>query len=357
MARLTPLCYIFHGSDVLTITETLNELKRRLGPPDAIELNTTVLNGRAITLSELRHACHTVPFLAEKRLIVVEHMLTPPGASQDEGGEPVLSRSQQELFKGLCELLASLPETARLIFVEHKALPPKHPVLQFVQTHERGYVREFNVPDPRDLPGWVEKRVRAHGATIERPAAVELADRVSNTPRYLDDKHLEAITSALEQEIVKLITYTGGEHPITLADVEAVCSYTHPAIVFDLTDALGTRDGRKAAWAIHRLLDEGQPSSKHPLEILATIAGHFRALLSVKELRAAGATVQDVAKTLGMGEFRARKLYSQTTYFSDAQLERVLRHLLDMDVAIKTGAIPDDLALDVLVAGLAAPEE
>ncbi len=357
MAKPTPLCYIFHGSDVLSIGQTLNELKGRLGPPDAIELNTVVLNGRALTLSELRHACHTVPFLAEKRLIIVEHMLAPAGGLQEEKGELLLTRSQEELFKGLCELLAGLPETARLIFVEHRSLPPKHPVLQFVRAYERGYVREFSVPDPRDLPQWVEKRVQAHKATIERAAAVELADRVSNSPRYLEGEQLQTITSALEQEIVKLVTYTNGERPITVADVEAVCSYTHPAIVFDLTDALGTRDGRKAAWAIHRLLDEEHPPRKHPLEILATIAGHFRALLLVKELKAAGASVQDVANVLKMSAYRAGKLYGQTTYFSEAQLESVLRHLLETDEAIKTGAIPDDLALDVLVAGLAVPAE
>ena len=48
------------------------------------------------------------------------------------------------------------------------------------------------------------------------------------------------------------------------------------------------------------------------------------------------------------------KLYHQATHFTAAQLEAVHRHLLDTDVAIKSGQLEAEVALDLLVAGLAA---
>jgi hypothetical protein len=48
-------------------------------------------------------------------------------------------------------------------------------------------------------------------------------------------------------------------------------------------------------------------------------------------------------------------LLDQAAHFA-ARLEAVYRHLLDTDVAIKSGEIGAEAALDLLVAGLAATE-
>ena len=87
------------------------------------------------------------------------------------------------------------------------------------------------------------------------------------------------------------------------------------------------------------------------------IARQFQLLIQVKELKAEGATPRDVAQALRLHPFPAGKLYHQATHFTGAQLEAVHRHLLDTDVAIKSGEIEPEVALDLLVAGLAATEE
>ena len=76
MAEPAPTFYVFHGTDEFTRSETIADFKRRLGPPDTVDLNTTVLEGKGLALAQLRHACDAVPFLAEKRLVIVEGLLT-----------------------------------------------------------------------------------------------------------------------------------------------------------------------------------------------------------------------------------------------------------------------------------------
>jgi DNA polymerase-3 subunit delta len=151
---------------------------------------------------------------------------------------------------------------------------------------------------------------------------------------------------------VKLVTYTGLERPITGTDVEMLVPYSQDAVIFDLVDALGHRDGRTAAETLHRLLEEGE----HPLGLLGMIVRQFRLLVEVKALKAQGASSRDVAKALKLHPFPAGKLYRQATHFTAFQLEKVYRYLSETDVEIKTGSIEPELALDLLVAGLAATE-
>ncbi len=339
MTKPAPTFYIFHGADEFTRAETLADFKHRLGPPDTVDLNTTILDGGTLTLAKLRHACETIPFLAEKRLVIVEGLLTRLAPRKDRE----LSASQRELLTALADYLPRLPETTRLVFIEDKPLPVRHSMLQLAQREEQGYVKRFDPPDAKVLPRWIEKRVSKYGGEIEPQAARQLAAVVGTDLRLLD------------QEIIKLVTYTQpptGGQAITIADIETVVPYAQAAVVFDLVDALGRRDGRTAAQTLHRLLDAGE----HPLMLLAMIVRQFRLLIQVKELKAGGSTPHDIAKALRLHPFPARKLHTQATHFTAAQLEAVYRHLLDTDVAIKTGKIDPEVALDLLVAGLAATE-
>jgi DNA polymerase-3 subunit delta len=334
MAKPTPTFYVFHGADEFTRAETLADFKRRLSPPDTVDLNTTILEGGGLTLAELHHACDAIPFLADKRLVVVRGLLTRLTPRK----ERELVAAQKELLAALAGYLPHLPETTRLIFIEEQALPASHPILQLAQKEERGYAKQFDPPDARALPGWIEKRVHKHGGQIEPQATQQLAAVVGADLRLLD------------QEIAKLVTYT--ERPITRADIDALVPYAQAAVVFDLVDALGRRDGRTAARTLHRLLDMGE----HPLELLAMIVRQFRLLIQVTELKAENATAQDIAQRLGIHPFPARKLYDQATHFTAVQLETIYRHLLDTDAGIKSGEIEAEAALDLLVAGLAATE-
>jgi len=336
MAKPKPTFYVFHGADEFTRAETLASFKRRLGPPDTVDLNTTVLGARSLTLAELRHVCEAVPFLAEKRLVIVEGWLTRLTPRKGQAS----SAAHKELLDDLVGYLPDLPETTRLVFVEVKPLPTNHPVLKLARQEEQGYVKRFDPPKAKALPRWIEERARKHGGEIERRAAHHLAALVGSDLRLLD------------QEIDKLVAYTDAARPITKTDVETIVPYAQDAIVFDLVDALGQRDGSTAAQTLHRLLGMGE----HPLRLLAMIVRQFRLLIQVEELKSKGHSSRDIAEALNQHPFPTRKLYNQAAFFTATQLETVYRHLLETDVEIKTGRIEAEVALDLLVAGLAAYE-
>jgi DNA polymerase-3 subunit delta len=327
---------VFHGEDEFTRSETLASFKRRLGPSDTVDLNTTVLDGKGLTLAELRHACDALPFLAEKRLVIVQGLLVTLVSRKGQS----LSEAKQSLTSALTDYLPKLPPTTRLVFVEERALPVSHPVVKLARQEPQGYVKRFARPNTKTLPQWIKKRVEMYGGEIKHRAALRLAAVVGADLRLLD------------QEIVKLVTYTAGEGAIAEPDVEMLVPYSQEAVIFDLVDALGHRDGRTAARTLHRLLEEGE----HPLGLFGMIVRQFRLLIQVKELKAKGATAREVATTLGIHPFPAGKLHTQASHFTTAQLEKVYRHLSETDVEIKTGEIRPEVALDLLVAGLATTE-
>ncbi|MBN1177988.1 MAG: DNA polymerase III subunit delta [Anaerolineae bacterium] len=325
MSQSNPTFYVLHGSDEFTRAEMVAAFRERLGPPDVIDLNTAFLDGRRVTWGELRHACESIPFLAERRLVVVTGLLTR------------LHKTEGEFLKSVLALLPGLPETTRLVFVEEGSLPANHPVLKLSQQHERGYARLFEPPTDKALPGWVTNRVQKEGGSIDPRAAFHLAQIVGNDLRLLN------------QEIVKLVTYVGPGAEIMVEDVTTLVPYAQEAIIFDLVDAMGQRNGRTAATLLQRLLDAGE----HEMGILGMVVRQFRLLVQVKELRQAGENAASIAQALHLHPFPAGKLYQQATNFTAHQLEHIYRHLLALDVQIKRGEITPEMALDLLVAALA----
>ncbi len=337
MTKPKPTFYVFHGEDEFTRSETLSSFERRLGPADTVSLNTTTLDGRALTLAGLRHACDAIPFLAERRLVIVEGLLVTliPRKGQH------LPEARQRLLDQLTDYLPHLPPTTRLVFVEELTLSSNHPIVRLAQREPQGYEKRFSPPDTGSLPRWIGKRAQKHGGRIEPRASHQLAAVVGADLRLLD------------QEISKLVTYTGGSRAITAADVEILVPYSQDAVIFDLVDALGSRDGPTAARTLHRLLESGE----HPLGLLGMIVRQFRLLIQVEELKSHGASPRDIADVLKIHPFPARKLHAQATHFTGPQLEQVYRHLSDVDLAIKTGQMEPEDALDLLVAGLAGEED
>jgi DNA polymerase-3 subunit delta len=325
--------YLFHGEDEFSRSETLADFKKKMGDPGLVELNTTVFDGRKVTLGELQHACDSVPFMADRRLVIVEGLLThlaPKGKTR------TLSAWQEEYLEKLTQYLKRLPETTRLVFVEDKPISKSHPVRQLAQADERGHVKEFEPPKGGKLDRWIKQRVKRKGGEISAAATETLAAFVGNDLRLLD------------QEIEKLVIYADGARPISEDDVRLLVSYVQEANIFDMVDALGQRDGQRAARLLHQLLDAGE----HPLALLGMIVRQFRIMIQVKELSEQGLSQQDVTARLKLHPFVVKKTTRQAMNFSMEQLETVYRKLLETDVSIKTGEMDDVLALDMLVVGL-----
>jgi len=336
--------YIFHGKDDFSLSEDLANLQGKLagGDPAMADLNTTVLDGSRLTLGELCHVCDTIPFMADRRLVIVHGLLSRLSPSRKTRGQKP-SEDEEPAWKRafLNDLTAYLPTMApstRLIFVENQALSASHPILKLARAEgkeKRAFIKLFQPPKERNLPGWIERQAQAKGGAITREATTMLAALVGNDLRLLD------------QEMDKLLLYADGR-PVTAEDVRTLVSQAREASIFDLVDCVGRRETDRALRLLHRLLDAGEA----PLYLLAMLARQVRILMQVSELRAQGLGQKETADRLKLHPYVVGKGWVQAQNFDMAQLEAAHHRLVETDWSIKTGKMGDLLALDMLVVDL-----
>ena len=83
-----PVLYVFFGKDSFSLHERLDELRASLDADGMLASSTTVLDGRKISLVEVRAACDTVPFMSANRLVIVEGLLSRLAGAAAGSREP-----------------------------------------------------------------------------------------------------------------------------------------------------------------------------------------------------------------------------------------------------------------------------
>jgi DNA polymerase-3 subunit delta len=207
----------------------------------------------------------------------------------------------------LVEYLAAPAPDATLALVASDALDAKHPLATGKLAGID--VLLYNLPERRGLPEWIGKAARAAGASIDRDAVARLLELGG------DD------AQSLSSEIAKLAAYTQGG-VIRREDVDAISVLERDVPPWDLTDAIGARDGAESLIQLGRFLDrrDGAVAAALP-----SIARHLRSLAAARQALVRGEGVKELAKTLNMrSEFPARKLLDQARGWSDDQLSSAI---------------------------------
>jgi DNA polymerase-3 subunit delta len=99
---------------------------------------------------------------------------------------------------------------------------------------------------------------------------------------------------------------------------------------------------------LQRLLEQDDPAS-----IFAMVVRQFRLVLQARDLLDRRGPTANFAQELRLHPFVADKAAAQARKFTLPALEAIYRKLLAIDLAIKTGEIPADLAIDTFVAAFA----
>jgi DNA polymerase-3 subunit delta len=318
------MLYIFHGPDDFTRNEKIAELRAAIGEPSLEDLNVTVLDGRQVSLVDIRRHADAMPFMTAKRLVIVNGYLDA-------------LKSRPEELEKLADYAPHVPPTTELVLAENESLERRHPVLK-AATAASAVVTHFAGPGQKNLRGWIINRAKQeHNATIE-PGAADLLGRL-----------VGADLRTLNNEIEKLSLYVGPEQVIKPDHVELLVPYIEDAEDFGLANAIGHRNAQRAYDQLHKLLDEG----KHPMAILGSIAAQVRGLLEVKDMAERGLSPPEIARVKNWrSDYAARMRLKEAANFSMARLEEILELLLEIDLEIKTGKIDSLLALDTLIARL-----
>jgi len=323
-----PNVTFLYGNDEFAISRRLKDFEADFPDPTSADMNTARLEARTMTENDLNTAVNAMPFLAPKRLVLLE--------------DPSARYSKPDERKKFKEFLEKVPDTARLVIYE--GVEPKeanrHWLLKWAQKNIKVVrLQAFMLPRPWEMIDWVVKETEKQGGKIANPAAAKLAEMVGVDTRQAG------------MEIAKLLAYVNWERQVEVQDVEAVSIVTAQESVFEFVDALATGDGKTAQRLLHRLLE-----NEDAFSLWGMVVRQFRLLLMAREVVEAGGGKNEVAAALETHPFVAEKTFGQARVFTLAVLERIYHKLLEIDEGVKTGQFSLELALDTLVVQLTASD-
>ena len=173
-----PTVYILHGDDTFGIQRALDGMLAKMGDPSMAELNTSRLDGREAADEAVRSAANSMPFLAERRMVILTH----PFARLN-------SEAARARFR---ELLDGLPEFHRpgaghrgcLRAPRLANLAPDHWLRRWMESAgSRAYYQLCQLPSPQPHAEWVRKEAREPAGSCSLEAAAALVDHVGNDTR------------------------------------------------------------------------------------------------------------------------------------------------------------------------------
>ncbi len=307
---------LLYGADELARDEEVAARKASIHD-DFGDMNLTVIEGRKITRNALAIACEAVPFLSDRRLVVVEGMLKmlKAGKARDE----------------IQAYLPTVPPTTDLVFVEGDDFDKRSSVFTYLK--KSAEVREFQPRQGADLQRWLHQRVRALGVNISPDASAMLVEYVGSDSR------------GLVNELNKLAAYVGEAGTIGVQDIQLLVPDDGETSVFEFVDVLASRQAGPALKLLHSLLDDGQAA----LYLLFMIGRQVRILIAIAEYQGQRMSPDQIASTIGQKPFVVRKAIGQAARFDRATLLELHDRMVQLDHWSKTGRIEPEAALDVLV--------
>jgi DNA polymerase-3 subunit delta len=147
--------YILWGQDDYSLGESLEEIKRGIGNQALLAANTTTLDGQQMTLDQLRTVCETLPFLAERRLVIVKGLLErfePRGKSSRRKKITRVTNHQNE-YKSLGAYISQLPDSTILVLIGNR-VTSKNPL--FSELSARAKVKSFPLLRGTRLRQWIQ---------------------------------------------------------------------------------------------------------------------------------------------------------------------------------------------------------
>ena len=304
--------YLLYGEEAYLVRQYRDRLRDSLCV-EGDTMNTSVFSGKDIRPASLIDLSETMPFFAERRVIFVEN-------------SGFFKKSPEDL----AAYLGELPETTYFIFVEEEV--DKRGKM-YKQVKKFGSVVEFKRQTDAVLMQWILGKLKKENKRINRPVMELFLDKTGTD--------MELIT----QELEKLLCYTMEKDVIEATDVEAICANQINGKIFDMVDAIGRKEQKKALDLYYDLLMLKEPA----MRILYLVTRHFQILMQLRDMTGKGFDNKQMAAKAGVPEFAVRKYLGQAKSFSLTQLEEIVRASVQTDENIKTGQMADQLAVELLI--------
>jgi len=319
------IIYIYGEDTFLShqyLTQQIDRFKKERDPQG---MNVVIVDGIKEEADRLWVDISASPFLAEKRLIVIQNLLTSKRAETLESFVEGISRH-------------AIPEQNVVIFWQgqpagkSKIAQELHKILA-----KEKWAKEFVLLSGAALSAWVKNEITTRGGSIAAPAVQYLLQHAS-----IDMWHLHSLVD-------QLIAYAAGTE-ISLAHVQLFLEEKVDDNIFNMVDAV-VSGNKKLAFT---LLEKQRRMGEDDGYIFSMILRQFRILVSMRDLFDVREQISssDMATELKVHPFVVKKSLPLIKKYSLEALKNIYYKLLEIDIKTKTGFANQSWLIDLFVGNL-----
>lgn len=302
----------------------LQEL-RLLIDEEARAFNYVRLDGAQVGLDELEAACLALPFLADRRVVIVDDLSRNSILAGGSTGPGRRRRPAKSRVGALEELFGRMPAATELVIFEHSDAGFQGRLADVVR-RAGGTVTPRRSLSPGERRRWIVDRVREAGGGIDPNAANLLAE---TGPEDLN---------TLAGEVSKLIAYAG-EVSIRRDDVMSLSSdYSEVGVtVFSFTDAVAAGNLAGAMRAL-RLIER---TGLEPHAIIGAMAFQLRSEAMILALGQEKKSSIEISREARRPRWLVERVLRRRGRNRLSVVTRILSQLAEFNYQLLQGQIDD----------------
>lgn len=311
--------YLFEGTEEYIKQQALHQLCAKLLPAGLEELNLTDL--RNPEADELIAAAETLPFMADQRIVIArECKFLEPSRKKDAPAKEQPGDAGAEI----AEYLERIPPSVCLVFYVKGKADGRRKLYTLLK--KKNAIVDFSPMSEAECNAWTAKTMSRMGIELSRENAALLTFTVGRD------------AALLKQEMDKLAAYLNGRTAVTPQDIEAVCTRSTECTVFQMVDAqVAGRTGEAFA-----LLRDMLRAGEERMAVLAMLLRQYRILYHLRTLMDDGTAANQQAALVGISPFFLRNTQQQAKRYSKEKLKQAYDYLLQYEVQIKNGMLPQE---------------
>lgn len=323
--------YLFHGDDEYSKRDALERLKTSLLLKGFEDLD--YYSAEDISVGQVIDACSTLPFMSEKRVVVIRNMKPLLTKQREESEQPEDTKKNKDQLDPLYSYIEQPEISTCLVLYISADNSLSGTVIKALTKHGTADVL-FELPKENELAAWSVRYCKNAGKIISKDAF----------------EHLRMVAGGdyftIKNELDKLIAFIGDRQEISIEDIEEIVSQSPEYGAFDLINKLfsGDRDGA------YRTLRKMTMKGESPSALLSGLISQLRSMMFAREAIDGRQPPAHLQKQLDIRSEYAAKMYMQRArgYSLDA-LKELYSSAVEEERKFKSGNSTDAVSLDRLM--------
>ena len=281
--------YWLEGEEEFFIDKVVDYAEHNILSESEKSFNLSVFYGKDAEWADIVNACRRYPMFSDKQVVVLK--------------EAQAMRNIERLESYIEKPLSS---TMLVVAYKNKKVDGRTKLAKLLK--EKGALLTTKKLYDNELPEWTQQLVYAKGYTINRKALFLLIDHIGND------------LSRLNNEIDKLALNLSGRNTITEDDIETYVGVSKEFNVFELQQAIASRDLYKAIRIIKYF--EANPKAAPMQLILPSLYNFFSKVQMVYSVPSR--EEKTIASAIGVNNFFVRDYLQAEQQYSAPTVERIL---------------------------------